>query len=921
MKKILLTLVALLTLGGMLKAETLTLDFTQNNYGMTPTNDGNGDYNPEPCTLTGTDPLTVTLGGHSRLWIANSGNELRAYKVTDQNTVATTITIAAPEGKVITEITLTGNAANDYKVASTAVAGTWKGSLASVILTYSNTSKNNGLQTIVITYGDGTEQPVEPTEPEEPDQPEEPGDDTDTVVWVAADDTSHPANGEEWTSGEIDAYTGWTATAGSNPPKYYNAGSGLRVYNGGTFTITSVKDMAKITLTFAGDTYTFESGQSNPLTVEPKATTYKWDVKQTCRLQKVEITYVEGAQPVVKGDAALAFTSASATVNIGETATVEFTKATSAEVTFTNSDPEVATYDASTGVITPLAQGTTTITATSPENSEYKSGEATLKIVVVDPTAEKPTQVVWVAADAEHPANAGNWPSGDIDINTTWSATDGTNPAKWYDSGEALRVYNGGTYTLRSTRVLDKVVLTFDGVDTDTPSKYTFTADMQNPATFTPKATTYTWAVSQNSRLQKVEIFYGEDGGDTPEPTNAYATIKEWIDAKPATSAKINAPVTAVYQNGKDLYVTAGDQWLLVYGALTQKYTNGDLIPAGISGVYDNYNGQVQMKPEDETFTAATTGTPVRPVVLPLAAVSDIANLSRYVTVENVTLTADANNAKLFVAESEGVQLKVFNRWSIADLKEGVATELTGFVTYYQKGDEAYFELLPTAVKDGQQTPDTPDLPVEPGQKSASFNFMDLSTLTTSTEIVAPTLDANGTDVNGVTFTAGNVQMINDQATNTQNGPVLWLTQDGATQLRVYAGNTTTFNVVGDEVSRADVAPTLTAIRYEMTTGATDYISAASEGTVSYDTDAKLVTWTGNAQNVVLTWQKGTGSAKPQINSVKVVYTGTTGIEQTVVLVNDPVEYYNLQGMRIANPTVGQIVIRRQGNDIRKIVF
>lgn len=36
---------------------------------------------------------------------------------------------------------------------------------------------------------------------------------------------------------------------------------------------------------------------------------------------------------------------------------------------------------------------------------------------------------------------------------------------------------------------------------------------------------------------------------------------------------------------------------------------------------------------------------------------------------------------------------------------------------------------------------------------------------------------------------------------------------------------------------------------------------------------------------------------------------------------NAPVEYYNLQGMRINEPAAGQIVIRRQGSKVSKIVF
>ncbi len=37
--------------------------------------------------------------------------------------------------------------------------------------------------------------------------------------------------------------------------------------------------------------------------------------------------------------------------------------------------------------------------------------------------------------------------------------------------------------------------------------------------------------------------------------------------------------------------------------------------------------------------------------------------------------------------------------------------------------------------------------------------------------------------------------------------------------------------------------------------------------------------------------------------------------------VNAPVEYYNIQGVRVANPAKGQLVIKRQGNKASKIIF
>lgn len=48
-----------------------------------------------------------------------------------------------------------------------------------------------------------------------------------------------------------------------------------------------------------------------------------------------------------------------------------------------------------------------------------------------------------------------------------------------------------------------------------------------------------------------------------------------------------------------------------------------------------------------------------------------------------------------------------------------------------------------------------------------------------------------------------------------------------------------------------------------------------------------------------------------------------TGIETISSEMNNadaPVEYFNLQGLRINNPAPGQIVIRRQGTTVTKIM-
>lgn len=47
----------------------------------------------------------------------------------------------------------------------------------------------------------------------------------------------------------------------------------------------------------------------------------------------------------------------------------------------------------------------------------------------------------------------------------------------------------------------------------------------------------------------------------------------------------------------------------------------------------------------------------------------------------------------------------------------------------------------------------------------------------------------------------------------------------------------------------------------------------------------------------------------------------TTGVESVVVDESAPVEYYNLQGVRVMNPSAGQLLIKKQGNAAVKVIF
>ena len=57
----------------------------------------------------------------------------------------------------------------------------------------------------------------------------------------------------------------------------------------------------------------------------------------------------------------------------------------------------------------------------------------------------------------------------------------------------------------------------------------------------------------------------------------------------------------------------------------------------------------------------------------------------------------------------------------------------------------------------------------------------------------------------------------------------------------------------------------------------------------------------------------------PYIHSIEAYDPSTTGIDDVTVDENAPVEYYNLQGVRVENPANG-LYIRRQGNKATKVL-
>ena len=119
-------------------------------------------------------------------------------------------------------------------------------------------------------------------------------------------------------------------------------------------------------------------------TSSPRFTTYTSDPSASMIQANLYMEYDNGTTPVVKDDVTMSFSSASASATVGEDFTEPTLSTTPSGLTvsYSSSDTSVATVNSSTGEVTLVAAGTTTITASFAGNDSYNAGSASYTLTV-----------------------------------------------------------------------------------------------------------------------------------------------------------------------------------------------------------------------------------------------------------------------------------------------------------------------------------------------------------------------------------------------------------------------------------------------------------------------------------------------------------------------------------------------------------
>lgn len=199
----------------------------------------------------------------------------------------------------------------------------------------------------------------------------------------------------------------------------------------------------------------------------------------------------------------------------------------------------------------------------------------------------------------------------------------------------------------------------------------------------------------------------------------------------------------------------------------------------------------------------------------------------------------------------------------------------------------------------------------DPDVTSATFNFADPGSLNPAMETPA---ESDGTDLTEKTLESNAVKIIFSGKEGQNEAPRIFQNSKKVIDLRLYDKQYFTISVAEGYILDKIVfkGEDLNPLKCDMGTYANGTWQITEKDIVIA---TKEQIRTGNV--------KFTSSGKPRISDITVTYKeGTrTGVDDIAVDAEDaPAEYYNLQGVRVENPTPGLYIVRRGNTTTKELV-
>lgn len=191
----------------------------------------------------------------------------------------------------------------------------------------------------------------------------------------------------------------------------------------------------------------------------------------------------------------------------------------------------------------------------------------------------------------------------------------------------------------------------------------------------------------------------GLDNSATAEATYEIAapievgSIDEFImngESDPEAVYKWTFPVTVTAQMSGYLYVKDNNEGaMVIYGNDVPTYEVGDVIPAGIVGEYDNYNGLYEMTyPEASSFGEVTENVEVSYPRMAPGEITD-ADMNKVIYIVNSVYT-DNDNGKTMSDASGSINVYYQSRWEVESGVSGQEYDLLCAVAVYKDAVQVY---------------------------------------------------------------------------------------------------------------------------------------------------------------------------------------------------------------------------------------
>lgn len=298
----------------------------------------------------------------------------------------------------------------------------------------------------------------------------------------------------------------------------------------------------------------------------------------------------------------------------------------------------------------------------------------------------------------------------------------------------------------------DNIYYTIDGTEPTTASTpYT--------ETFTIFGRTTVKAVAANNDNELSRVVTKE------LVPNVVTSIAEFLSYTPTEQTTINAPLTAIYKNGRYLYIKdAADSYTLAYNAddvadiTALEVTNGDQF-ASITGTYGVSGGLPEIIPS--AIGAKTAGTAVAPAAVEITSL-DASMYNHYVTFGPVSIVAQTKANNYTATDAAGNEITIYNPfynaafYDVVEVPEGEGFTVTGFVGVYN----GTIQITPVAFAGGTAKVETPVFSIASGSVDEGTT-VEISCATEGATIYYTIDETDPSAANGTEYTPAGISITN----------------------------------------------------------------------------------------------------------------------------------------------------------------